>query len=137
MNELCGRIDQLSPAEAAAQILVSPLALETARLESQDQQFFFSAFDHSDCLLSVNLPTQSILSGLSFFQQHTYALSLIYLAVIPILLIYIGFLLLRPLHILFFLPAMPTSTISMKRFIWTAGITSFFLHRRKVSGRLS
>ena len=50
MNELCGRIDQLSPAEAAAQILVSPLALETARLESQDQQFFFSAFDHSDCL---------------------------------------------------------------------------------------
>ncbi len=86
---------------------------------------------------TVFLPTQSILSGLSFFQQHTYALSLIYLAVIPILLIYIGFLLLRPLHILFFLPAMPTSTISMKRFIWTAGITSFFLHRRKVSGRLS
>ena len=30
---------------AAAQILVSPLALETARLESQDQQFFFSASD--------------------------------------------------------------------------------------------
>ncbi len=76
---------------------------------------------------TVFLPTQSILSGLSFFQQHTYALSLIYLAVIPILLIYIGFLLLRPLHILFFLPAMPTSPISMKR----------FLHRRKVSGRLS
>lgn len=45
MYELCGRIDQLSPAEAAAQILVSPLALETARLESQDQQFFFSASD--------------------------------------------------------------------------------------------
>lgn len=101
VNELCGRIDQLSPSEAAAQILVSPSALETARLESQNQQFFFSAFDHSDCLLSVNLPTQSILSGLSFFQQHTYALSLIYLAVIPILLIFIGFLLLRPLHILY------------------------------------
>ncbi len=80
MNELCGRIDQLSPAEAAAQILVSPLALETARLESQDQQFFFSAFDHSDCLpahaehteRSVLLPAAYLCPVFNLPGSHSY-----------------------------------------------------------------